>query len=220
MKGPVVPSRKLAALPFALALLGLAACTAEAGPTVSGEELADLAADALEKETGSRPDLDCGDDDSIIVTQDKEVDCVATSTETGAEYAATITFTSVEGRDYEISVEVASEPNDAASEAPATDPAENDTSEPAAGANSIVVPAPDFAAAVADAVADEWGSGNEIDCGDTTTRTLYADAVHSCVLIDASTDAQYIITITITSIDVEANSFNFEAEVDDTPITG
>jgi hypothetical protein len=217
MKGPVVPSRKLAALPFALALLGLAACTAEAGPAVSGEELADLAADALEKETGSRPDLDCGDD-SIIVAQDKEVDCVATSTETGAEYDATITFTSVEGTDYEISVDVASEPGGAESEAPATDPAENDTSAPAADANSIVVPAPDFAAAVADAVAHEWGSGNEIDCGDTTTRTLYAGAVHSCVLIDASTDAEYTITVTISSIDVEANTFNFEAVVEDTPL--
>jgi hypothetical protein len=218
MKGPVVPSRKLAALPFALALLGLAACTAEAGPTVSGEELADLAADALEEETGSHPDLDCGDDDSIIVTQGKEVDCVATSTETGAEYDATITFTSVEGSDYEISVEVASEPNGAASEAPASDPAESDTSAPAADANSIVVPAPEFAAAVADAVADEWGSGNDIDCGDATTRTLYEGAIHSCVLIDVSTDAEYTTTITITSIDVEANSFNFEVEVDDIPL--
>lgn len=218
MKGPVVPSRKLAALPFALALLGLAACTAEAGSTVSGGELADLAADALEKETGSRPDLDCGDDDSIIVSEGKEVDCVATSTETGAEYDATVTFTSVEGRDYEISVEVASEPNGAESEAPTSDPAENETSTPADSAISIVVPAPDFAAAVADEVADEWGSGNDIDCGDTTTRTIMAGAIHSCVLIDVSTDAEYTITITITSIDVEAGSFNFEAEVDETPL--
>jgi hypothetical protein len=217
MEGPVVPSRELAALPFALALLGLAACTAEAGPTVSGQELADLAADALEKETGSRPDLDCGDD-SIIVTQDKEVDCLATSTETDAEYDATVTFTSVDGTEYEISVEVASEPNGAPSEAPTSDPAENDTSAPAADANSIVVPAPEFAAAVADAVAAEWGAGNDIDCGDAATRTLYEGAIHSCVLLDVSTDAEYTITITVTSIDVEANTFNFEAVVDDTPL--
>jgi len=217
MKGHVVPSRKLAALPFALALLGLAACTAEAGPTVSGAELADLAADALEKETGSRPGLDCGDD-SIIVTQDKEVDCVATSTETGDEYDATVTFTDVDGTDYKISVQVASEPNGAASEAPASEPAENDTSAPAADANSIVVPATDFAAAVADAVAEEWGAGNDIDCGSAATRTLYEGAIHSCVLNDVSTDAAYTITITITSIDVEASTFNFEAKVDDTPL--
>lgn len=217
MKGPVVPSRKLAALPFALALLGLAACTAEAGPTVSGGELADLAADALEKQTGSRPDLDCGDD-SITVSEGKEVDCVATSTETGAEYDATITFTSVEGGDYEISVDIASEPTNVPSEAPTSDPAEADTSAPAVDANSIVVPAPDFAAAVADAVAAEWGAGNDIDCGDAATRTLYEGAIHSCVLIDVSTDAEYAITITVTSIDVEAGSFNFEAVVDETPL--
>jgi hypothetical protein len=218
MKGPVVPSRKLVALPFVLALLGLAACTAEAGPTVAGGELADLAADALEKQTGSRPDLDCGDDHSIIVSEGKEVDCVATSTETGAEYDATITFTSVEGSDYEISVEVASEPNNTPSEAPTSDPAEADTSAPAADANSIVVPAPDFAAAVADAVAAEWGAGNDIDCGDAATRTLYEGAIHSCVLIDVSTDAEYAITITVTSIEVDAGSFNFEAVVDETPL--
>ncbi len=36
MKGPVVPLRKLAILPIALAVLGLAACSFDAGPTVSG----------------------------------------------------------------------------------------------------------------------------------------------------------------------------------------
>ncbi|MFC3490922.1 hypothetical protein [Glycomyces rhizosphaerae] len=216
-----MPPKKLTILPMALAVAALSACSFSVGePTVTGDELAELAEDALEEETGSRPEMDCGSVDSISVSQDKEVDCVATSTETGVAYDATVTFTSVEGSDYEISVEVASEPNGAASEAPATDPAEDDTSAPADSAISIVVPAPDFAAAVADEVADEWGSGNDIDCGDTTTRTIMEGAVHSCVLIDVSTDAQYVITITITSIDVEANSFNFEAEVDDTPIAG
>ncbi|WP_197717033.1 DUF4333 domain-containing protein [Glycomyces terrestris] len=204
-------------MPFVLALLGLAACTAEAGPTVSGGELAELAADALEEQTGSRPDLDCGDD-SIIVSEGKEVDCVATSTDTGAEYDATVTFTSVDGRDYEISVEVASEPDNAPSEAPTSAPAEADTSAPAADANSMVVPAPDFAAAVTDAVAAEWGAGNDIDCGDSTTRTLYEGAIHSCVLNDVSTDAEYAITITITSIDVEADTFNIEVVVEETPL--
>ena len=217
MKGLVVPSRKLAALPFALALLGLAACTAEAGPMVSGEELADLAADALEKETGSRPDIECGDD-SIIVSEGKEVDCVAVSTESGAEYDATVTFTSVDGTEYAISVEVASEPDGGAGEAPTSDAAENDTSAPAADANSIVVPAPEFAAAVADAVAAEWGAGNDIDCGDAATRTLYEGAIHSCVLLDVSTSAEYTITITVTGIDVAANTFDFEAVVDETPM--
>ncbi|MDN3238102.1 DUF4333 domain-containing protein [Glycomyces tritici] len=216
-----MPPKKLTILPTALAVAALSACSFSAGePTVTGDELAELAEDALEEETGSRPEMDCGSVDSISVSQDKEVDCVATSTETGAEYDATITFTSVEGRDYEISVEVASEPNNAPSEAPTSDPAEAETSAPAADANSIVVPAPDFAAAVADAVAAEWGEGNDIDCGDAATRTLYEGAIHSCVLIDVSTDAQYTITITITGIDVEAGSFNFEAEVDDTPLAG
>lgn len=105
-----MPYRKLAALPFVLAVIGLSACTAEAGPTVPGEDLAELAEDALEQETGARPEMDCGDD-SIIITKDKEVDCTATSTETGNEYDATVTFTNVDGGEYSISVVVAETPN-------------------------------------------------------------------------------------------------------------
>lgn len=109
MKGHLVPYRRLIALPFALAVLGLAACSFEAGPTVSADDLADLAEGALEEQVGVRPDLDCGDDDSIVVTQDKEVEC--TLSEGGVEYDAVVTFTNVDGREYEISVEVADEAN-------------------------------------------------------------------------------------------------------------
>lgn len=214
-----MPIRKLAALPIALVALGLAACTAEAGPTVSAADLAELAAEALEEETGARPDMDCGDNDSIIVTQDKEVDCTATSTESGNEYDATVTFTNVDGLEYEISVKVASEPNGAGSEAPSSEPAEDGTSEPAFGGDGdtawVRVTAEEFAAAVADALVEEWGSLPEIDCGEGTTRTLYAGAVHSCELVDAAAAERYNITITIESI--EDNVFNFSAELADTP---
>nr|WP_277605797.1 DUF4333 domain-containing protein [Glycomyces sp. L485] len=201
-------------MPLALVALGLSACTAEAGLTVPGEDLADLAADALEEQTGARPDIDCGDD-SIIVSQDKEVDCTATSTETGAEYDTVVTFTSVDGREYEISVEVASEPNGAESEAPTSAPAEDDASEPAADAAELQIAAEDLASAVADALVEQLGSRPEIDCGKDITRTLHAGAIHYCELIDASTGEEYNITITITG--VEGSQFNFSAEVSDTP---
>jgi hypothetical protein len=214
--------RNLAVLPIALAVIGLAACTAEARPTVSGEDLADLAADALEEETGARPDMDCGTD-SIIITEDKEVDCTATSTQSGTEYDAVVTFTDVDGTDYRIGVEVASEPNGAESEAPASDPAEEDTSQSgtdeAWGGEGdtawVRVTAEQFAAAVADALVEELGSRPEIYCGEGTTRTLMAGAIHSCELVDAAAGERYNITITIESI--VDGQFNFTAELADTP---
>ncbi|GAB3225960.1 hypothetical protein GCM10027447_15790 [Glycomyces halotolerans] len=105
-----MPTRKLAALPLALAFIGVSACTAEAGPTVSGESLAEAAEDALEAEIGSRPDIDCGDE-AIIVSMDKEVECLLTDPSSGNEYDATVTFTGVDGDSWDIGVEVASEPN-------------------------------------------------------------------------------------------------------------
>jgi hypothetical protein len=181
---------------------------------VSGEDLAELAAEALEDQTGARPDMDCGTD-SVIVTQDKEVDCVATSTESGAEYDAVVTFTSVDGTDYEIGVEVAAEPNGGESEAPASTPDAEDTTQAASDGTGLTVTAEEFAAAVADALEAEWGSLPEIDCGEGTTRTLYKDAIHYCEAVDAATGDRYGITITIISI--EGNVFNFSAELADTP---
>jgi hypothetical protein len=98
-------NRELIAAPAALALLALAACTFEAGPTIAGADLAAAAADVIEEQTGARFDVDCGDD-RIIVTQDKEVECVTHDPTTGLDLDTTVTFTVVDGDDWRIRVEV------------------------------------------------------------------------------------------------------------------
>ncbi|MFC3493706.1 hypothetical protein [Glycomyces rhizosphaerae] len=95
----------LAALAFALA-----ACSFEA--TVTGEEVADAAADALEEQVGDQPEIDCGDD-SVTVAEGKEVDSVLTDPATGTEYDATVTITEADGAEWKADVQVADAPIDA-----------------------------------------------------------------------------------------------------------
>lgn len=108
MEGQFVKPRFLIALPLGLAAAALAACTVTT--SVSGADLAEAAEDALEAEVGQRPDIDCGDAD-IDAEQDKEVTCVLTDPTSGTEYDTTVTFTGVDGTEWDIDVQVATEPN-------------------------------------------------------------------------------------------------------------
>ncbi|WP_100449190.1 DUF4333 domain-containing protein [Glycomyces xiaoerkulensis] len=96
-------------VPLAAAAMALSACTAEAGRTISADSIADAAADALEEQIGTRPDVDCGDD-AVIPSEGKEVDCVLTDPETGDEYDTTVTFAGEDGGEWNFDVQVASEP--------------------------------------------------------------------------------------------------------------
>jgi hypothetical protein len=206
-----VPTRYTAVLPLALAAFGLAACSAEAGPTVSGEDLADAAADALEEQIGQRPEVDCGDD-SIIVSQDKEVECLLTDPSTGSEFDTTVTFTGVDGQEWDIDVQVASEPNGGAPTESAA--AEETSSAPAADEAGLEIPADDLAAAAADALEEQVGSRPEIDCGTGIDITIYEGWQTYCDLIDTD-GSVYGVTITVTSI--EGTAFDFDIEVDAEP---
>ncbi|MCD0443044.1 DUF4333 domain-containing protein [Glycomyces sp. A-F 0318] len=203
-----MPIRTLALLPLALAAVGLAACSVEAGPTVSSEDVAAAAEDALEGEIGSRPEIDCGDDDSIIVTEGEEVDCVLTDPSTGSEFDAAVTFTGVDGGEWNADVEVASEPNGGA----ASDPAE--TTAPPADDAGLEVEAERLAEAAEDALEAQVGSRPEIDCGELNL-TVYVDRQTYCTLIDAATGSEYEVTLTITSI--QGEQFEFDVQVADTP---
>jgi hypothetical protein len=205
-----VPIRYTAVLPIALAALGLAACSAEAGPTVSGEDLADAAADALEAQIGQRPEVDCGDD-SIIVSQDKEVDCLLHDPSTGSEFDTTVTFTGVDGQDWDIDVQVASEPN--GGEATESAAEETSSAAPPADEAGLEIPADDLASAAADTLEEQVGMRPEIDCGDGIDITVYEGRQTYCDLIDG--ESVYEVTITVTSI--EGTAFDFDIEVADAP---
>ncbi|THV23628.1 DUF4333 domain-containing protein [Glycomyces paridis] len=192
---------------MAFAALGLAACTAEVGPTVSGEKLAEAAADALEGELGSRPEVDCGDD-SIIAKQDKEVDCVLTDPDTGTEYDTTVTFTGVDGDQWDIAVQVASEPKGGAETSAA-----EETSEAADdSAAQLEIEATALADAAEDALEEQVGARPEIDCGEVNI-TIYEGRTTYCELTEGG--EVYEVTLSVTEIDGE--QFNFDVQVADTP---
>lgn len=188
-----MPDRKLTAVPLLFAAVALSACTFEAGATVSGDRLADAAADALEGEIGERPEVDCGDDD-VIASDGKEVDCTMTDPASGEEYDAVVTFTGVEDDQWNIEVSVPDWQPEQAGQEPQE--AGDDAAEQGGSAGAI--PAADIAAAAADALEAQVGSRPEIDCGEVDIvpeegRTIY------CTLTDAG--AEYETTVTFTGVD-------------------
>jgi hypothetical protein len=205
MKGLAVNNRTSTLLPlaFTAAALALSACSFEAGPTVSGEKLAEAAADALEGEIGSRPEVDCGDED-IIAEEDKEVDCTVTDPATGDEYDATVAFTGVDGDKWNIEVSVPGAQNGGSTEEASQGPDEEAGDQ---GGSAGTISAADLASAAADALEEQVGSRPEIDCGEVDIvpeegRTVY------CTLIDGG--AEYETTVTFASVDGEQWSIDVQ----------
>lgn len=101
-----------------LASLGVAAvsaallsgCTVTAGLTVGPDTVANAAADALEAEVGTRPEVDCGSD-AIDLKENQKTLCVLTDPNTGSEFDTTVTLVDVDGKTFGVTVEVASAPN-------------------------------------------------------------------------------------------------------------
>jgi len=95
----------------AAAGLLLSGCTVDASAnfTQSPAQVADIAAGALEEQVGTRPDLDCGDE-QIDIVEGETVDCVLTDPGTGTSFGAVVTISEVDGTDYQVGVEVDSAP--------------------------------------------------------------------------------------------------------------
>jgi hypothetical protein len=209
-----VPVRNLAVLPLAVSLIGLSAC-ALLQYSVSGEDLAEAAENAAEDEFGWRPEMDCGDENITPAVGD-EVDCLLTNPETGEEFDAIVIFTSAEGSQWKIRVEVpgmddgtsdapTEEPSDAASEEPSEQPTDQE---------SLEISADRLATSVADVLESEMGSRNEIDCG-TVNYKIWLDRKIYCTLIETGSGLRYQTTVTITEID--GDYFSYNVEVADTP---
>jgi hypothetical protein len=111
-----VKTRLAAALLIAgVSLTALTGCfsVTPGGPTISPDQVASAAEDALEAQVGSRPEMDCGTSD-IALEEGAVVDCVLTDPATGDEYDATVTLSQIEidgdQADYHVSVQVADQP--------------------------------------------------------------------------------------------------------------
>ena len=90
-----------------LLVLGMTGC---ATSTLTAEAVADGAADALEDEVGTRPEISCPDD--LDAKVGAETRCTLTAPGDPTEYGVTVTVTSVDGDDARFDVQVDNEPQD------------------------------------------------------------------------------------------------------------
>lgn len=198
------------ALPLTFTFFALSACSLFS-QTISGDDLAEAAADALETEIGVRPDVDCGDED-ITPEEGKEVDCTVADPDDGQELDAVVTFTGVDGDQWNIEVEVL--PAEGTADETQSEPAEEETEDSAVAPGEGEVSADAIATAAEDALEAEVGQRPEVDCGDVNYvpengRTVY------CTLIDPSTGEEYSTTVTFTG--VEGDTWNVQVEVASQP---
>ncbi|MCW4457151.1 DUF4333 domain-containing protein [Microbacterium sp. MPKO10] len=75
-------------------------------PTVSPENVAEAAADALENEVGQRPTIDCGDE-AIPLEEGTEITCDLIDEATGDIYDTSVTLSDIKDGRYHVAVKVA-----------------------------------------------------------------------------------------------------------------
>jgi hypothetical protein len=85
--------------------LGLGAC---GSGSLSADDVAEGAEDALETQVGARPDVTCPED--LEAEVGAETRCILTAGDDPTEYGVTVTVTSVEGDTANFDVEVDDEP--------------------------------------------------------------------------------------------------------------
>ncbi len=97
-------SRRLLPALVAGAALTLTSC---ATSTISAEEVAEAAEDALEREVGARPEVACPD--QLVEEEGATTRCTLTAPDDPTEYGVTVTVTRTDG-DTRIGVRVDDEP--------------------------------------------------------------------------------------------------------------
>jgi hypothetical protein len=180
------------------ALLVLSACVFSPGritaQTVDPEDIETLAEDALEDQTGQRPEIDCGEE-RIPVQKDREVSCLLVDPIAGLEFDTVITFTTVEGGKYTIDVAVAEVPNNRP----------EPTVEPDPGGDAPTVPSADIAALAIEALTPVLGFVPQIECPPDDVP-IFVDGVTTCSFEDAQ--GRHDVEVTITAFDGESYTIN------------
>lgn len=94
------------------AAAALGGCTASASvySTAPAQDVADLAASALEDQVGFLPTLDCGDE-PVKLIENETVECLLTAGDDPTTVDTTVTITDVDGSKYSVGVEVADSVN-------------------------------------------------------------------------------------------------------------
>lgn len=193
----------------------LAGCAFAAGgpTTVSSDDIADLAEEALEDDNEDTSwKVDCDDDDEeveVALEEDESIDCLATDKDTDLEYDAEVTITDVDGDEYEIEVELDDEANNAEDEDSDEDADDEDND---SNGDAYYVSAEDLAALVVEALAPELGyEPTDMVC-DTEQTEIYEGNYDFCSFTDA--DGNYaLVDVTIDSFDEESGEYTITAEV-------
>lgn len=200
-------ARSLSLVPVALGALALlAGCTFSVGqptaPTIDPEHVATTAADALEKESGVRPEIDCGDE-PILLEKGREVVCLLVDPVAGLEYDAVITFTDIaaDGSRYSIDVAVADVPNNAPE--PTVEP------EPDPG-DAPTVSGDDIAALAIQALTPELGFVPQIRCPEAEVAIVVGNTTYCSYDDDAGS---HDVEVEITDYNAAEGTYRITARV-------
>lgn len=177
--------------------------------TVSSDDLADLAEEALEDEfEDSKWKVDCDDDGEefeVELTKGETIDCLATNKDTKLEYDAEVEITKVKGDEYEIEVELADEANNA-------DEFDDDDRDSDSNGDAYYVSAADLAAVAAGAVEEIVGYvPSDMECLYDEIE-LYVDNVNFCWFTDGA-DKYYSVDVTVASINSKTGEYTVNVEV-------
>jgi hypothetical protein len=164
-------------------------------PTVAGSDVATAVEDKLEQTVGSRPDVDCGDDD-VKLEVTGTLTCLLTDPGSGLEYDVVVTFTKVTGTDYEFDFKVADSPNNPPD--PTVDP------------NTPSVTGDDIAALVVTALSPSLPAPPEVSCPEPTVDIIVGNTTY-CQYDDES--GSHDVEVTITEYDPDAGTYAINAAV-------
>jgi hypothetical protein len=164
-------------------------------PEVAGSDVATVVEDKLEEQVGTRPDVDCGNNDVQLEVGNK-LTCVLTDPGSGLEYDVVITFTEVKGTEYAFDFKVADSPNN--------------PPEPTVDPSAPTVSGADIAALVVTALSPSLPVPPQVSCPEPEV-TIAVDNVTYCSYDDES--GSHDVEVTITSFDPEAGNYTINAAV-------
>lgn len=179
--------RRLLIPATAVLVLALSACSFSASLTVPASRVADAAENALEQQIGSRPDIDCGDDDVKLI-DGTVVDCELTDPATGSVFDTTVTISNVDATKYSVDVQVADEPQGGAPSSGPTDTATD------AAAETLTVTSQELGDTASGSLEGQIGA-NTIVCPGGS-QDIYTGFTITCTLIVGGDQQDATITIT------------------------
>jgi len=183
-----------------VAVLVLAGCSvhAEAGPTVSASKVASTAEGALEKKVGTRPDIDCGSKDVILVNG-KSITCDLTDPSSGDVYDVKITFSKVQGSTFHIDTKVAQTPKSTGT---------GGGSKPSSSPGAVTVPGTTIASLAANALAGQLGFTPALVCAEDQVP-ISKGYVEICSYNAQNVDHDVQVTIT----DFDGKNYKINAKI-------